>query len=523
VIDLFAGPGGLGEGFSSLVRRGERAYRIKLSVEKDLFAHRTLRLRSFFRRFSVNKVPSEYYAALRGTITEKQLFDQFPGPATEAGEEAICATLGGSDLSHSELDAKIADLVGKSKAWVLIGGPPCQAYSVAGRSRNKGIEGYRLEDDGRHRLYEEYLRIVARHWPSVFVMENVKGLLSTTVRDKLLFEKMYEDLRDPGRTLGLKSGKRYRVLSLEESAEQPLFDGASLGRFVVCAERHGVPQCRHRVILLGVREDIGQLALRALPIRPPVWAGRVLEGLPPLRSGVSRRVEPGGKTRAVDDSRDVWLDALADGRNRRWVDGNRSVENQRQVRNLIVRTLDRLSAPPSDRGAEFVPWPVTIDYEPEWYLDEGIGGACNHSSRTHMDRDLHRYVFSACFASVNGRSPRLWDFPPDLLPEHQNVDQALNGGFFNDRFRVQLAIAPATTITSHIHKDGHYYIHPDPAQCRSLTVREAARLQTFPDNYFFMGPRTEQYKQVGNAVPPLLAREIAGVVLDLLLRSGLVG
>ena len=131
-----------------------------------------------------------------------------------------------------------------------------------------------------------------------------------------------------------------------------------------------------------------------------------------------------------------------------------------------------------------------------------------------MRSDLHRYLYAACYAMRFQSSPKVDEFPRELLPEHLNIHQ--EKGPFRDRFRVQLADQPSSTVVSHIAKDGHYYIHYDPAQCRTLTVREAARLQTFPDNYFFEGNRTQQYWQVGNAVPPFLARQVAASVASLL-------
>lgn len=135
-----------------------------------------------------------------------------------------------------------------------------------------------------------------------------------------------------------------------------------------------------------------------------------------------------------------------------------------------------------------------------------------------MATDLERYLFCSAFAAKHNKPAKLYDFPKSLLPDHDNAKGAAKGEkvIFADRFRVQMPDRCSTTITSHICKDGHYFIHPDCTQCRSLTVREAARLQTFPDDYYFMGNRTAQYQQVGNAVPPLLAQQIAKVVAEYL-------
>ena len=146
---------------------------------------------------------------------------------------------------------------------------------------------------------------------------------------------------------------------------------------------------------------------------------------------------------------------------------------------------------------------------PRWLERSELRAIAQHETRGHMASDLGRYLFAAVFGATRGYSPKAADFPLALSPEHRNW----HSGVFNDRFRVQLANEASTTVTSHISKDGHYFIHPDPLQCRSLTVREAARLQTFPDDYLFLGNRTQQYVQVGNAVPPFLARQIARLLL----------
>ena len=507
IVDLFAGPGGLGEGFATYLKGTQSAFNVRLSIEMDPDAHTTLELRSFFRQFPKGAAPDGYYERLRGTITTEELFARHPAEGALAKAEAWQAELG--KVPTKDLHERIRQAVAGSPQWVLCGGPPCQAYSIVGRSRRGGI----ADDDKRVYLYREYLRILAEHEPSVFIMENVKGLLSSRVAGSGIFEQILADLHAPGASVGHKrSTAQYRVLSLVQAPRlfdthgNPQFDPQA---FVIRSEQYGIPQTRHRVILLGVREDLWDVGVPILTPAPrEVPVSQVLQGLPKLRSGLSR----------TTDGPEEWRAALEDvvhaGLLKTLPNGHYA-----EVRRAVIDGLDGVRNYRADRGGEFVPCQPGIGFRPEWFLDPRIGGVVNHASRPHMASDLHRYLFATAYAKVVGRSPELRDFPIALLPAHRNVTEAGKELYFDDRFRVQVPNRPSTTVTCHIAKDGHYYIHYDPSQCRSLTVREAARIQTFPDNYLFCGTRTAQYRQVGNAVPPLLAQQIAHVVLSILQSS----
>ena len=302
--------------------------------------------------------------------------------------------------------------------------------------------------------------------------------------------------------------KGYRIYSL---AECLMFEEGDLRGTVIRAENYGVPQSRHRIILLGIRDDLDHITPEILSEKDQVSVSSVLNGLPKLRSGLSRQ----------QDSSEKWEDCLRSQDRSRWAKAGTISADSIKLSRKIRKTLREIAAPQAERGADFIECEVGCDYEYDWYCDPKIGGICNHKTRGHMVKDLYRYMYAACYAQLHDKSPSLMQFPTDLLPNHASVATALEtGSNFSDRFRVQVASRPSTTVVSHISKDGHYYIHPDPTQCRSLTVREAARLQTFPDNYYFCGPVTAQYVQVGNAVPPYLARQVGEIVHDVLIKAG---
>lgn len=522
IIDLFAGPGGLGEGFSSLIKNKQRAFSIGLSIEKDQFAHKTLLLRSFTRQFQIDKIPKDYYTALAAHSIEAReellsnLFQKYESEFKHASNEAWLATLGSEEFPSKMVDSRIVKALNGHKNWLLIGGPPCQAYSLVGRSRNQGI----FKDDHRVYLYKEYLRIIARHQPAVFVMENVKGLLSARIDGESVFSNIRKDLQNPSRVFPSHKSSKYKIYSFVNEPSSydakgfPIYDDKR--KFTIRAEEYGVPQKRHRVILLGIRADLPfNENLNILKKLPETTVESAISDLPKLRSGISRKLVseeflPNGKRKRIyekiNDNDKIWKSILA-----RLSKEVFSLNGFRE-KGVKFKSLDFKHG----TGGEYIECSITGNKSQlkGWYFDKKLSGVNNHQSRSHLYQDVKRYLFATIYSRAYKKFPRMIDYKKhsdDLLPDHKN---ALSGKF-SDRFRVQLSDSSATTVTSHISKDGHYFIHYDQNQCRSFTVREAARIQTFPDNYLFRGPRTAQFHQVGNAVPPYLALQLAEIVFDI--------
>lgn len=501
VVDIFAGAGGLGDGFDGYARgyNEHGAFSVVLSAEMDRHAVKTLRTRAFYRSFPAGEAPRSYYDYAAGRRAEpwtdatREIWDR-------AVERASQIKLGIPDDDRL-LDARISRVAQEAKKndvpWVLVGGPPCQAFSLVGRARNRGIKEYNAKDDHRHYLYQHYLTILSRHRPAAFVLENVKGMLTSEIEGQNLFSEIYESLQQPGG----RGGPRYQIVPLVQPARA---DKAIAPRdFVVRSEELGLPQTRHRVILVGIREDIGRgvVPIVRSELSPTVQA--MIGGLPEIRSGSTdveitswNRFAPKLLAEVAKLAKSV--DGETAGR-LRWLASCASAGADLDVGEHWI-------------SQQYVPrLPVHLN---DFMHDPRLHGVIHHQARSHMKGDLMRYAYAAAFAQVHGRSPRgAQEFPEEMHPSHKSWHQP---GRFVDRFKVQRADMPSSTITSHLAKDGHYFIHYDPTQIRSLTVREAARLQTFPDNYIFEGPVGAQRRQVGNAVPPWLGYQIAKAIHETL-------
>ena len=527
VIDLFAGSGGLGEGFSSYRPDCKQKFKIAISIEKERNAHRTLLLRSLFRQFEHKEIPESYYAFLRGELganPEDELYHlpEFKAALVDAHREAQQLTLG--ETSPQTIYRKIRDVIGNDEC-VLIGGPPCQAYSLVGRARNSGAKDkvYSAKEDHRNFLYQEYLKVIAKFQPKVFVMENVKGILSAKIDGKLIFTSIIKDLQNPHTATKVlpDSGRKqhnYKIFSLNAVKEgsgliEETEESLNPHDYIIRTESLGIPQTRHRVIILGVRDDIasdlGAFERLNLSDENPT-VKNVISDLPKLRSRLSKG----------DDTVAKWRQSI--------VSISEQTVNKLSEDPLVpdsvyvafTKELNGIHTSPSSTGANHGQVKKTPNFDKDipvelqkWFEDSRLGKyVINHESRGHIVGDLHRYLYYSSYAKTINQSPNAKNLPKILWPKHKNFKT----GKFADRFRVQMSKKPGTTVTCHISKDGHYFIHYDPNQCRSLTVREVARIQTFPDNYYFVGNRTQQYVQVGNAVPPYLAKQIAAVVEGIL-------
>ena len=436
IVDLFAGPGGLGEGFSSVGPNDAPTFKIAVSVEKEASAHSTLTLRAFTREFKNRMLPYEYYQYLRGKITKEELITIYPKEWAAACNETLGRPVAlGEDnkLIHSKINEALGD---NSEPWVLIGGPPCQAYSLVGRAKNAGTKGYIPEDDDRHFLYREYLDIIKQFEPTVFVMENVKGMLPYT-------EQVVEDYKN----IRVKKGNKIFSYSVDCK--------------VLVSNDFGVAQKRQRLIFIAIRNDISEKR----KITPSGIFQEIENTYPQNKGHVLRDALE--YIKPLDAPRIKNMTELDDEITGKKVDVNQFYGNENSYLKLIN----------DGRKIEYV---------------------FNHKAR--YTNDINYEIYGTLEQGEDGTSEKIKHVMPY---KHRNH-------IFKDKYFKLIEDKPSRTITAHLKMDCHSHIHP--RQVRSITPREAARIQSFPDDYVFLGAYLKTYMQIGNAVPPVMARGIAKVL-----------
>lgn len=405
-IDLFAGAGGLSEGF---IRAG---FKPIAHVEMNKDACNTIKTRTVYHWLKENKKSRIYYDYLKSENKSKEeLWKNVP--------EHLINSVINKEISENTLPDifKTIDkeLNGK-KINLIIGGPPCQAYSVVGRARKD------MESDPRNHLYKHYVKFLEKYKPKMFVFENVPGILSAKNGEYL--SKIFKTVRNAGYEVAIPP-KNY-----------------------LNAKDFGVLQDRKRVIIIGWKKELN---LQYPEFETTEHNFQILKDLfsdlKPLKNGQ-------GTLNAVEYAK------------------------------------------------------PTTKYLKQTNIRNGLDFVTQHIVRPNNDNDLEIYQI-AIEQWNNGKRLNYAELPNRLI-KHSNTDSFVN------RFHVVNGKGVSHTVVAHIAMDGHYYIHPDKKQNRSISVREAARIQSFPDDYFFEGSRTAAFKQIGNAVPPLMAQKIAEKIREMI-------
>lgn len=399
-IDLFAGAGGLSEGF---IKNG---FNPLAHVEMDSAACLTLKTRiAYHHLHEKGKLPL-YSKYLKGETSQEELYSHVPASKLETVIQSEI-----SDQTLPSIFKRINKLSKGKKIDLIIGGPPCQAYSLVGRGRDANG----MRDDKRNYLFKYYAEFLKKYRPKYFVFENVKGLL-------------YSD------------GYLDQMLDLFQSPEV----GYQVRYKLLDASKFGALQSRERLIIIGRRGK--------KPFEYPSF---------------------------------------------------HEIENPWKISADLFADLPELK---SGEGSRWMPYAgKTTKYLNQFGIRNGLDGISQHIARPHNTRDLKIYEKVLDAWLKENRRLHYHELPTDLKTHSKEH-------VFTDRFKVVNPHGHSHTMVAHISKDGHYYIHPDPAQNRSISVREAARIQSFPDDYFFEGGRSAAFRQIGNAVPPLMAGEIAKVL-----------
>lgn len=395
-IDLFAGAGGLSEGF---IREG---FNPITHVEMNKDACDTIKTRTAYHWLKENGKAKTYYNYLKSEIKNKEeLWNEVP--------EHLINSVINKEISEKTLP-EIFDSIDKElkskKVDLIIGGPPCQAYSIVGRARKD------MESDPRNHLYKHYVKFLEKYNPKMFVFENVPGIL--TAKNGEYLEKILKAVDKAGYEVSLPTNK-YKILN---------------------AKDFGVLQDRKRVIIIGWKKELGLSY-------------------------------PEFKTK--ENNFQILKDLFSD---------LKPLQNGKGTLNAVEYKT------------------FTTDYLKQSKIRNGLDFVTQHISRPNNENDLEIYEI-AVDEWNNGKRLNYAELPKRLI-KHSNTESFVN------RFQVVNGKGISHTVVAHIAMDGHYYIHPDKKQNRSITVREAARIQSFPDDYFFEGSRTAAFKQIGNAVPPLM-------------------